>query len=115
MQHLLTASLLVRVVATVVAMIALQGGIDALVPAGAAELIQATGHAAAALLVASGAAVQVAIAAFLLGHARSGQAAASAAAAAASLATGRGPGGGVAEDIRVLALAISCNQDVGGA
>lgn len=93
-------------------MIALQGGIDALVPAGAAELIQATGHAAAALLVASGAAVQVAIAAFLLGHARSGQAAAS---AAASLATGRGPGGGVAEDIRVLALAISCNQDVGGA
>lgn len=112
MQHLLTASLLVRVVATVVAMIALQGGIDALVPAGAAELIQATGHAAAALLVASGAAVQVAIAAFLLGHARSGQAAAS---AAASLATGRGPGGGVAEDIRVLALAISCNQDVGGA
>lgn len=92
-------------------MIALEGGIDALVPAGAAELIQATGHAAAALLVASGAAVQVAIAAFLLGHARSGQAAAS----AVATPLGRCPGGGVAKDIRVLALAISCNQNVGGA
>lgn len=90
-------------------MVALQRSIDALVPAGATELIQATGNAAAALLVASGTAVQVAIAALLLGHARSGQAAA--AAAAASLAARRAPRGRIAKDIRVLALAISCNQD----
>lgn len=101
----LTASLLVGVVATVVAMVALQRSIDALLPAGATELIQATGNAAAAFLVASGTAVQVAIAALLLGHARSGLAA-----AAAALAARRAPGGRIAKDIRVLALAISCNQ-----
>lgn len=93
-------------------MVALQRSIDALVPAGATELIQATGNAAAAFLVASGTAVQVAIAALLLRHTRSGLAAA-AAAAAAALAARRAPGGRIAKDIRVLALAISCNQDEG--
>lgn len=91
-------------------MVALQRSIDALVPAGATELIQATGNAAAAFLVASGTAVQVAIAALLLRHTRSGLAAA---AAAAALAARRAPGGRIAKDIRVLALAISCNQDEG--
>lgn len=90
-------------------MVALQRSIDALVPAGATELIQATGNAAAAFLVASGTAVQVAIAALLLRHTRSGLAAA----AAAALAARRAPGGRIAKDIRVLALAISCNQDEG--
>lgn len=92
-------------------MVALQRSIDALVPAGATELIQATGNAAAAFFVASGTAVQVAIAALLLRHTRSGLAAA--AAAAAALAARRAPGGRIAKDIRVLALAISCNQDEG--
>jgi len=94
----LTASLFVGVVATVVAMVALQSGVDALVSVGTAELVQATGHAAAAVLVPPGATVQVAVAALLLRHTGTGEAGA---------LRGGGSGGGVAEHVRVLALAVS--------
>jgi len=54
-------------------MVALQSGVDALVSVGTAELVQATGHAAAAVLVPPGATVQVAVAALLLRHTGTGE------------------------------------------
>lgn len=94
--RLLTASLLVRVVATIVAVIALQGGVDALESVGTAELVEATGYATAADLIPPGAAVQVAVAALLLGHTGSGEAG----------ALRRCSSGRVAKQVRVLALAV---------
>lgn len=79
-------------------MVALEGGIYALVSVGAPELVQATGHAAAAILIASGSAIQVAIAALLLGD--TGADEAGALRRSSSI-------GGIAEDVRVLALAVS--------
>lgn len=94
---ILTAALFVRVVTAVVAMIALLRDINAFLTVGAAKLIQAAGDSVAAILIASGTAVQVAITAFLLSHTRPSQTAA----LSRSCSTRR-----IAKDVRVQALAI---------